>query len=189
MVMSVLAALFALYLAVTTASAQVNQSVFAQTNQIQAPPDITNENMAVMQHVEELRAICIKNRRMICGRILQILPEGIVVDSGYTNLMRAPLNRSWLIPGTAAAERAANIVEQTEPDAICLGQVFLTDLPKAPPNRKLKEFDFVVLEGFPMGKYTYVSAANVPHTVRKFSTKVTTAVRWMSGQEVDAEQK
>lgn len=139
--------------------------------------------MAIMQHVEELRGACIKNRRMICGKVLKILPDGIVVDSGYTNLMRAPLDRSWLISGTAAAERAADFVERTEPDAICLGQVFLTDLPKTPPNTKLKVFDFVVLEGFPMGQYTYTSAANVPHTVRKFSTKVTTAVRWMAGQE------
>lgn len=182
-------ALFGFYLSVAAVSAQVNQPVLAQTNQILAPLDITNENMAIMQHVEALRAVCIKNRRVICGKVLRILPDGIVVDSGYTNLMRAPLNRSWLISGTAAAERAANFVERSEPDAICLGQVFLTDLPKAPPNTKLKAFDFVVLEGFPMGRYTYVSAANVPHTVRKFSTKITTAVRWMSEQEVDEEQK
>lgn len=145
--------------------------------------------MAIMQHVEELRAICIKNRRIICGKVLEILPDGIVVDSGYTNLLRAPLNRSWMIPGTVEASRATNFVEGSEPDSICFGHVFLTDLPKAPPNIRLKVFDFIVLEGFPMGQYNYVSAANVPHTVRKFSTKVANAVRWMYGREVDGEEK
>lgn len=145
--------------------------------------------MAVMQHVEQLRANCINNRRIICGKVLKILPEGIIVDSGYTNLMRAPLNRSWIIPGTVEANRATNFVEGSNPDSICLGQVFLTDLPKAPPNTRLKVFDFVVLEGFPMGEYTYVSAANVPHTVRRFSTKVANAVRWKYGQEVGGEEK
>ena len=74
--------------------------------------------------MEELRARCIENRRIICGKILKILPDGIVVDSGYTNLMRAPLNQSWLIPGTAMAERATNIVEGAAPDSVCVGQVF-----------------------------------------------------------------
>jgi hypothetical protein len=163
-------------------------SVFAQTN----PPPIsispTNENLVVLQHVEELRARCINNRRVICGKILKILPEGIVVDSGYTNLMRAPLNQSWLIPGTALAERATNLVETAAPGSICVGQVFLTDLPKPPRGMTPKLFDYVILEGFPMGKYTYTSVGNVEHTVREFSTKVTTATRWLYGQEI-AEQE
>lgn len=99
-------------------------TLFAQTNPPPHPVSSTNENLAVLQHVEILRARCINNRRIICGKILKILPEGIVVDSGYTNLMRAPLNQSWLIPGTASAERATNLVEMAAPDSVCVGQVF-----------------------------------------------------------------
>ncbi len=163
-------------------------SVPGQTNFLPEQSNITNENMAVLQHVEELRATCIKNRRMICGKIIKVLPDGIVVDSGYTNLMRAPLNRSWLVPGTANAERATNFVERSEPDSVCYGPVFLTDVPKPPANAKLNAFDFVILEGFPMGDYTYTSVGTVTHTVRRFSTKVTTAVRWMYGQEVEKQE-
>lgn len=165
-------------------------SIFAQTNPVAAPVQITenltNENMAILQHAEELRAVCIQNRRIICGKILKVLPDGIVVDSGYTNLMRVPLNQSWLIPSTVVAGRATGLVEGREPDAICLGQVFLTDIPKLPPGTKLQTFDYVVLEGFPMGQYTYASVGDVRHTVRKFSTKVANAVRWMYGQEENA---
>jgi hypothetical protein len=164
-------------------------SLFAQTNPPPTPTSSTNENLAVLQHVEVLRARCIDNRRIICGKILKILPDGIVVDSGYTNLIRAPLNQSWLIPGTASAERATNVVEMSTPDAICVGQVFLTDLPKPPRGMKPRVFDYVILEGFPMGKYTYTSVANVEHTVREFSTKVTTAIRWMYGQEIEEQEK
>jgi hypothetical protein len=164
-------------------------SVFAQTNPPVEPVSSTNENLAVLQHVEELRAHLINNRRMICGKIIKILPEGIVVDSGYTNLMRAPLNQSWLIPGTVAAERATNFVEATTPDAICVGQVYLIDLPKPPRGMKPNLFDYVVIEGFPMGSFTYISVGTVQHTVRQFSTKVTTAVRWTYGREVDEETK
>ena len=167
----------------------VAASLFAQTNR---PPDSassTNENIAVLQHVEELRARCIGNRRIICGKILKIMPDGIVVDSGYTNLMRAPLNQSWLIPGNAVAERATNFVESSAPDSICAGQVYLTDLPKPPRGAKLKIFDYVILEGFPMGKYTYTSVGTVQHTVRRFSTKVAIAVRWMYGQEIEEQEK
>jgi len=164
-------------------------TAFAQTNLPPEESNITRENMAVLQHAEELRAICIKNRRMICGKIIKVLPDGIVVDSGYTNLMRAPLDRSWLIPGSANAGRATNFVEKSQPDSVCFGQVFLTDVPKPPTNMQLNVFDFVILEGFPMGNYPYTSVGSVTHTVRRFSTKVTTAVRWTYGQEVDKQEK
>ena len=167
----------------------VAASLFAQTNLSPAPISLTNENIAVLQHVEELRARCISNRRIICGKIIKILPEGIVVDSGYTNLMRAPLNQSWLIPESAVAERATNFVEGAAPDSICAGQVYLIDLPKPPRGAKMKLFDYVILEGFPMGKFTYTSVGDVQHTVRQFSAKVTTAVRWMYGQEIEEQQK
>jgi hypothetical protein len=157
--------------------------VFAQTNIDQVSSNLAGENMAVLQHAEELRAVAIQNRRIICGKILKVLPEGIVVDSGYTNLMRAPLNQSWLISGTVEAGRATNFVEENNPDSICLGRVFLTDVPKPPPGKKLHVFDYVILEGFPMGQYTYTSVGDVKHTVRQFSTKVANAVRWMYGQE------
>jgi len=164
-------------------------SVFAQTNLPPSPISLTNENIAVLQHVEELRARSISNRRIICGKILKIMPEGIVVDSGYTNLMRAPLNQSWLIPGSAVAERATNFVEGAAPDSVCAGQVYLIDLPKPPRGANVRLFDYVILEGFPMGNYTYTSVGNVQHTVRQFSTKVTTAVRWMYGREMEEQEK
>ena len=162
--------------------------VFAQTNLVPVSDNVVGENMAVMQHAEELRAVAIQNRRIICGKILKMLPDGIVVDSGYTNLMRAPLNQSWLIPGTVEAGRAVNFVEESKPDSICLGQVFLTDLPKPPRGKKAHVFDYVIIEGFPMGEYTYASVGDVKHTVRKFSTKVANAVRWMYEQEEDRKE-
>jgi hypothetical protein len=164
-------------------------SLFAQTNLPPFQGSSTNENLEILQHVEELRARCINDRRMICGKILKIVPEGIVVDSGYTNLMRAPLNQSWLIPGTVSADRATNFVEGAAPDSICAGQVFVVDLPRPPRGTTPKVFDYVILEGFPMGKHTYTSVGDVQHTIRQFSTKVATAVRWMYGQEIEEHEK
>jgi len=164
-------------------------SLYAQTNSTPAQDPTASENLAILQHAEELRARCIQERRMICGRIVKMLPEGIVVDSGYTNLMRTPLNQSWLIPGSVEAERATNYVESATPDAVCLGQVYLIDLPKPPRGMKPKLYDYVLLEGFPMGNYTYTSVGTVQHTVRQFSAKVTTAARWRYGQEIEAQEK
>jgi hypothetical protein len=164
-------------------------SLHAQTNLPPAQNSTATENAAVLQHVEKLRARCIQERRVICGKILKILPDGIIVDSGYTNLMRASLNQSWLIPGSAIAERATNYVESAAPDSVCFGQVYLIDLPKPPRGMKPQQFDYVVIEGFPMGKYTYTSVGTVEHTVRQFSTKVTTAVRWRYGQEIEDQEK
>ena len=139
----------------------------------------TQTNQAVLDalHVEEIRAACIQERRLICGKILKVLPDGLVVDSGYSSLMHVPPNGSWLLPGTTVATRDVNVVESNQPDAICMGVVFLTDLPRT-PGVKPKPFDYAKLEGFPAGQYTYTSVGDVRRTVRKFTCKLPNAVQW-----------
>lgn len=136
-----------------------------------------NQSESVAQHVEGVRAACIQSRRVICGKILNVLPDGLVIDSGYTNLMRAPLNRSWLIPGTVVAARAENLVERNEPDAVCIGPVFLTDIPKSRDAKPILH-DYVLIEAFPVGQYTYTSVGDIHRTVRKFTPNLSNAVKF-----------
>jgi hypothetical protein len=138
-------------------------SVRGQTNQ----SSVTNR-IPPSQRVEQMRLFSIEGRRLICGKIVKLLPGGLVIESGYTNLLRAPLNRSWLVPATVNASRAADLVETQEPGSVCEGLVFLTDLPK---SRRLKPkiYDYVVIEGYPAGKYTYTSVGSIQRTVRRFS--------------------
>jgi len=124
---------------------------------------------------EKIRADCVQGRRIICGRILKILPGGIVVDSGYTNLMRPPLNKTWLIPGTVKTERAANLVEGREPGCVGVGLFFLTDLPKS-RSAKPRRYDYVVVQAYPTGHYTYASVGTVQRTVRRFSCTLANAI-------------
>jgi len=58
---------------------------------------------APAQTMVDTRAACIQGRRIICGRVLQITPAGLVVDSGYTGLLQPPLNHAWLNRATALA--------------------------------------------------------------------------------------
>src|SRR5579864_8919232 len=112
-------------------------SVSAQTNSLeldglpQPTATATNDGLSGALRFQKVRMDCIRARRIICGKIIKVLPDGLVVESGYTNLMRAPLNKSWLIPGTVTATRPTDLVEANEPDAVCVGLVFLADLPKS----------------------------------------------------------
>jgi hypothetical protein len=143
-----------------------------ETSQIQ-----TTQSLLFAQQVEETRQACIEGRRSICGKILKILPDGLVVDSGFTNLLRAPLNRSWLAPGTVSAARSHNLVEGHEPNSICIGRIFLTNLPKS-RGAKPRLYDYVMIEGYPAGQFTYTSVGNVQRTVRKFSANLDAAINW-----------
>jgi hypothetical protein len=135
------------------------------------------QNTAYAQEVEKVRLECIQNRRRICGKIVKVLPEGLVVDSGYTNLIREPLNRSWLIPGTAQGTRATHLIEENRTGAVCVGLVFLTDLPRT-PGVKPKLYDYVNLEAFPIGPHTYVSVGDLHRTVRGFSVGLVKSIEW-----------
>jgi hypothetical protein len=170
-----------LVFAVLSASAQTN---FAPANPSPAsnppagPAQVqTNQMLSVKDRIEKVRMEVIQKRRIICGKIVKVLPEGLVVDSGYTNLLRAPLNQSWLIPGTVVASKATDFVEANQPDAVCVGLVFITDLPKA-RGVKPKPYDYVNLEGFPVGEYTYTSVGTIQRTVREFSNKLEKATLW-----------
>jgi uncharacterized repeat protein (TIGR03806 family) len=136
----------------------------------------TNSPLATLQSAEQVRAECLASRRLICGRILRVLPDGIVVESGYTDLLRPPLTGSWLVPATAVATRTPNLVESREPGAVCIGTIFLTDLPKA-RGKKPKPFDYVILTGYPAGETTYTSVGTLQKTVRRFTGTLAGAVR------------
>jgi uncharacterized repeat protein (TIGR03806 family) len=132
---------------------------------------------------EEIRAACIQGRRYVCGRVLQITPSGLVVDSGYPSLLQPPLNHSWVTRANAAPARPAALVESTAPDSIAVGLLFLTDIPKRPA---VHQYDYVVQHGYPAGHYDYVPAPGITNRIRRFSAGLETAVRLnlqSSGQE------
>jgi hypothetical protein len=147
-----------------------------------SPPEIiqrqTNQVRSEAQRLEDIRLDCIQKRRTICGKILKVLPEGLVVDSGYTNIMRDPLNHSWLVPGSVQAQQATNLVEGDQPNCVCLGLVFLSNPPKKPAKPAARLHDYVILTGYPTGQYTYTSVGDLRRTVRRFSAKLAAAIEW-----------
>jgi hypothetical protein len=135
----------------------------------------TNQNLSATQLAEKVRMTCINGLRQICGKILEILPEGMVVESGYTDLLRPPLDKAWLVSGSVTASRTANLVESNEPGSVCLGTIFLTDYPKS-KKFKPKQYDYVIIEGYPAGQFTYTSLEPIHKTVRRFSAQLSKAV-------------
>ncbi len=141
------------------------------------PKSSTNQatnSQALERRSEQIRTACINGRRHICGRVLQIVPQGLVVESGYTNLLRPELSRSWVAPGNVSATLPPNLVEQKTPGAICVGLVFVTDIPKRPA---VKLYDYVILEAYPAGQYIYQPVPSVSKNIRRFSVGLLTAIK------------
>jgi hypothetical protein len=88
--------------------------------------------------------------------------------------MTPPLNRSWVVSGTASVTRDTNAVEENKPDALCIGPVFLSNVPKRPP---VKLYDYVVIHGYPAGSYSYSPVAGIQKAVRRFSASLERAVQ------------
>ena len=156
-------------------------SAVAQTNSVATNTDANSEAdhfAAATLRAEKIRADCIQGRRIICGKIPRVLPEGLVVESGYTNLLRPALSSSWLVPGRIVASRRASSVESSIPGSPCIGVVFLTDLPKIRKlGAKPKPYDYVVLLGYQAGRSTYTSVGSIQKSVRRFSANLAQAMR------------
>ena len=162
----------ALVLAIWTGCAPQHTVIPPRQNE----PTQTAAGAPVLANVnpESVRSDCIAGRRLICGRVLKVLPDGLIVESGYTDLLRPPLTQSWVIPGAASAHRNPAALELNQPGTPCFGLVFLTDLPK---RRKVRAYDYVILMGYPAGTYAYGPLPNVTKSIRKFSAGLESAVR------------
>ena len=128
---------------------------------------------ALVLKTERVRTACVNGRRRICGLVLQVDADGLVVDSGYTDLLRPELARSWVVHANVAANRTPTIVEGTTPGSVCVGLVFVTAIPKRPT---VKPYDYVILQGYPAGEYIYTPVPNVTKTLRKFSAELEIAI-------------
>jgi len=148
--------------------ASISAGALAETNS--ANP--TNSAPAP-QKAEQIRTRCIEARRYVAGRVLEVTPDGLVVDSGYSRLLSPPFNKSWTVTGTATIDRDPTLVEENKPDAICAGLVLLSNFPKRPA---VKNYDYVVIHGYPAGNYAYVPAPGVKKTIRRFSASLERAV-------------
>jgi hypothetical protein len=157
-------------------SPPVNAAAPAVTAATAAPPTTSNlaDSARPARSAEQIRATCIAGRRLICGRVLKVLPDGLVIESGYSDLLRPPLTESWLIPGTVSAHQDAAAIELNQPGTMCRGLIFLTDIPRRP---KPGDFDYVLLMAYPAGNYAYSPAPNRTKTIRRFSAGLETAVR------------
>jgi len=151
----------------------------APTTTLGTPPAQTTSSAV---RAEQIRSECVAGRRLICGKVLQINHEGLVVESGYTSLLRPPLTESWVVPGTVPAGLSPGMLELNDAGTPCIGVVFLTDIPKRP---KVEKFDYVILMGYPAGEYDYTPVPDVKKSIRKFSGGLDTAVRLT----LQAEQK
>jgi hypothetical protein len=166
--------------AVMAASAMAQPDPGALTNRAETArgqqPTPAEQARAFEQATEKIRAECIQGRRIICGKILKITADGLAVESGYTNLLRAPLNKKWLVPGTVQAKREVDLIEGNDPGSACVGLVFLTALPKA-RLAKPKLYDYVVIQAYPAGQYSYTSVGTIRRTVRCFAASLPAAIK------------
>jgi|SRR5581483_497161 len=141
---------------------------------VAAPAQTNATDASIALRAERLRQQCIDGRREICGRVLQKTSEGLVVDSGYTVLLHPPFNQSWVVRGAASLQSDPTGVETRQSDATAIGLVFLTDFPKRPP---VKQYDYVVICGYPAGAQDYTPAPGVHKTLRRFAASLDRAVK------------
>lgn len=147
-------------------------SAVAQTN-ASTSSNHPNQN-SVRDPATEIRNACITGRRCVCGKVIKIVPEGLIVESGYTALMQPPFTGSWVIPSGALVSRDPKLIERNEPASPCIGTVLLIDFPKRPP---VKLYDYVLIQAYPAGEYLYKPVPGVEKQIRKFSGGLETAIR------------
>ncbi len=138
-------------------------------------PEERTKALARAQVAEKIRAECIEARRYVAGRVIEITPVGLVVESGYSALLQPPFNQSWVVHGNATVQADSPAPEEKHPDAVCRGQVYLTNTPRRP---KVKPYDYVVIHAYPAGEEVYRPVPGVEKTLRRYSASLENAVKF-----------
>ncbi len=110
----------------------------------------------------------------ICGKVLQIVPAGLVVESGYTNLLNPEFSHSWLVPGDITASLSAKSCRRKFARCRVCG-IGARDRHSERPA--VKAYDYVIFRFIPAGQYNYAPVPGVKKTIRRFSVGLPTAVQ------------
>ncbi|MGH7970059.1 MAG: hypothetical protein ACREIC_15160, partial [Limisphaerales bacterium] len=78
-----------------------------------------------------------------------------------------------VVRGNVSVTRNPSLVEEKKADAVCVGLVFLTNIPKRP---SVKPYDYVVIHGYPAGEHLYRPVPGVEKKIRQYSASLERAV-------------
>jgi hypothetical protein len=127
---------------------------------------------AAYARYQAIKAEVEQGNRRIEGKVLQKIPEGLLVDSGAAAIaIDEGMHNVSFAGGT--------LYEGTAPGVEALGLVLLQDYPD--PN--IADEGHVDIIAYPVGLFTYDSVNKSSKTVRKFSCDLDKAIRTMALEE------
>ena len=110
----------------------------------------------------------------IAGKVLQKLPNGLLVDSGIYEMPYEPNDKGeYVYHGKSSfihntPNQFEESMRRTRPRAVHVGLVLLVDFPKYPD---VVDDDLIRALAYPVGEYSYTTAQDARKTVRRFSAK------------------
>jgi hypothetical protein len=144
------------------------------------------ENQKIADEMEQRQKIAKQKARFLAelkirqtksmsiqGKVIQKIPEGLLIDSGRDGLERAKMGEPGFdSQGYLVGSDEWVTENNTHPDTIYIGIVLLTDYGK---YQSVADDEFVASFGFPAGFYTYDTVNNSSKTIRKFTAIISKA--------------
>ncbi|MEI9962107.1 MAG: hypothetical protein WDM76_13540 [Limisphaerales bacterium] len=167
-----------LFFVALSASAQTNVAKVASNSPSQTIPDTNQSSIVIVRG-----AACEADSRDLRARpsfdLRGKFSKCCLMDWWWKAVIRILCVRRWIVPGWCRARPrpAARpvLLKATNRVRFALGWFFITDIPKA-RRTKPAQYDYVILQGYPAGQYTYTSLGTIERTVRRFSAGLSTAV-------------
>ena len=119
------------------------------------------------RQLEGLKAIFASKSRTVSGKIIQKIPEGLLVESGQSEIDQVGhTDVEFDRMGNMSTSTTATLQEGDTARSLCLGLVLLEDHPR---YDQLVDDNVVVILAYPDGQFSYKSVGGGQKTVRKFT--------------------
>lgn len=148
------------------AAAADQQEAIAKKQQMVAA-EKSREQHAVQTRIQTAQQALIQRSRTISGKIIQKIPEGLLVDSGREDIDQVGhTDVEFNARGDMSTSKTVTLQEGDTAGALCLGLVLLADHPR---YNQLVDDNVVVVLAYPDGQFSYKAVSGGQKTVRKFT--------------------
>lgn len=120
----------------------------------------------------------IDSSRTVAGKVIQKLPDGLLVDSGAEVMAEVGKTEFTYGKYSVSSVTHTGVGEGNQPGTTCLGLVLLQDHPR---YSDMVDGAYVKVIAYPIGQYQYTTVQNASKTVRKFSADLDRAFAIVSG--------
>ncbi len=127
--------------------------------------------LQAIARVDAVRKSVEANRRLVHGKVIQKIKEGLLISSGAKEVSDAANDSGYQVHknGSVTSWSGGTLVEGDKPGALAIGYILLQDYPA---QASVVDDHELTINAYPVGQFVYDSVGGAKKTIRRFTASL-----------------